>query len=496
MKNSIYRFVSRSLCIVILILIFSSQAVFAADSARSETYLDSVMELIQEQYYGEISDDKLVDNAIRGMLNSLDDYTTYYDNEEKDVFMDSITGIFGGIGVTMEMSGDYIIISKVFTESPAEKAGLQQGDKIVEAAGVDLVRATSEKAASIIKGEPGTTVKLGILRNGSNDKIYINVVREIIKVNPVTYENRNGIGYIRLDMFNENTSEYINQALAEFDNRKINNIVLDLRDNPGGEVSQAVALARRIVPEGLITKLDYKSDKYKDIDYYSTLKQSKYKIAVLVNGMSASASEIVSGAVQDTGAGVLIGTKTFGKAKFQSLIPILTKEAYEKYSEILGRGIVDVYELNNYNIFPDEEQINGYAKMTLGVYYTPKGRMIDEVGLTPDIPVADPQPVAGISVASIQRLTKSVDLRLNNQGSDIYNAKKILKVMGYEITTIDSNFDKALETALKKYQTAKKLDANGILDIKTQIALNADLLQLVLKYDTQYAEAVKYLKGK
>jgi carboxyl-terminal processing protease len=228
-KNSIYRFVSRSLCIVILILIFSSQAVFAADSARSETYLDSVMELIQEQYYGEISDDKLVDNAIRGMLNSLDDYTTYYDNEEKDVFMDSITGIFGGIGVTMEMSGDYIIISKVFTESPAEKAGLQQGDKIVEAAGVDLVRATSEKAASIIKGEPGTTVKLGILRNGSNDKIYINVVREIIKVNPVTYENRNGIGYIRLDMFNENTSEYINQALAEFDNRKINNIVLDLR---------------------------------------------------------------------------------------------------------------------------------------------------------------------------------------------------------------------------------------------------------------------------
>jgi carboxyl-terminal processing protease len=207
----------------------------------------------------------------------------------------------------------------------------------------------------------------------------------------------------------------------------------------------------------LITKLDYKSDKYKDIDYYSTLKQSKYKIAVLVNGMSASASEIVSGAVQDTGAGVLIGTKTFGKAKFQSLIPILTKEAYEKYSEILGRGIVDVYELNNYNIFPDEEQINGYAKMTLGVYYTPKGRMIDEVGLTPDIPVADPQPVAGISVASIQRLTKSVDLRLNNQGSDIYNAKKILKVMGYEITTIDSNFDKALETALKKYQTLKSL---------------------------------------
>ena len=496
MKNSIYRSARRIICIAILILLIGSQTVYAADSVRSATYLDSVMKLIQEEYYGGISDDRLIDNAIRGMLNSLDDYTTYYDNEEKDIFMDTITGVFGGIGISMEISGDYVVVSKVFTESPAEKAGMLQGDKIVEADGINLIGATSERAASLIKGEPGTSIKLGILRNGGEEKLYINVVREIIKVNPVTYENRNGIGYIKLDMFNENTSEYINKALAEFDNRKIKNIVLDLRDNPGGEVSQAVALAEKIVPEGLITKLDYKSEKYRDIEYYSTLKQTKYKIAVLVNGMSASASEIVSGAVQDTGAGVLIGTKTFGKAKFQSLIPILSKKAYDKYSEKFGLDTVNGYELYNYNIFPSEEEINGYAKMTLGVYYTPKGRMIDEAGLTPDILAADPGPIAGVPITSIQRMTKSVELRLGNQGSDIYNAKKILKVMGYEIATVDTNFDKAFETALKKYQTDKGLIASGILDIKTQIALNANLLELILKYDTQYTAAVKYLKGK
>lgn len=495
-KRIIFRSVSRVLCITVLMLLLCSQAVYAAVPAKNAAYLDSVMEFIQEQYYGETTGDKLVDNAIRGMLNSLDDYTTYYDNEEKEVFMDSITGVFGGIGVIMEMSGDYIVVSTVFSGSPAEKAGLLQGDKIIEAGGINLVKATSEKAASIIKGEPGTTIELGILRNENDEKILVDVVREIIKVNPVTYENRNGIGYIRLDMFNENTDEYINKALTEFDKRKISNIVLDLRGNPGGEVSQAVALAEKIVPEGLITRLDYKSERYRDIYYYSTLKQPKYKIAILVNGLSASASEIVSGAVQDTGVGVLIGTKTFGKAKFQSLIPILTSEAYDKYNEKLGLDIINAYELYNYNIFPTEEEINGYAKMTLGVYYTPKGRMIDGEGLTPDIQVADPASVAGIYVTGIQRLTKSVDLRLNNQGSDIYNAKKVLKVMGYEITAVDSSFDKAFEASLKKYQTDKALNANGILDIKTQIAINADLLQLILKYDTQYAAAVRYLKGK
>lgn len=493
MKNSIRKSLSRVLCIAVLILVLGSQTVYAADTAGISGYLDSVMEFIQEEYYGELTDEGLIEDAIRGMFNSLDDYTVFYNNEEKDIYMESITGVFGGIGVTMEINGDYITIIKVFSESPAEKAGLQQGDKIVEAGGTDLVKATTEKAASIIRGEPGTKIKLGVLRNG--EKLYFEMVREIIKVNPVIYENRNGIGYIKLDMFNENTSEYIQKALAEFDKRNITNIVLDLRDNPGGEVNQAVALADNFVTGGLITKLDYKSEKYTDLSYFSITKPQKYKVAVLVNGATASASEIVSGAIQDAGTGVLVGTKTFGKAKFQGLIPILTKDSYEKYSRALGIDVITVYELYDNDILPFDEDIFGYAKMTLGVYYTPKGRMIDGVGLTPDIQAADPEPVAEVSVPSIQRLTKSVDFKLNSQGSDVYNAKKILKVMGYDISKIDNNFDKEFEEAIIKYQKTRTLDVNGILDVKTQIALNADLLQLILKYDTQYAAAVKYLKG-
>ncbi len=496
MKSVFYRSVHKILCVVLATFLLASQTVYASDSAGSGKYMDSVMELIQEEYYGQVSDDKLIDTAIRGMLNSLDDYTTYFDNEEKDVFVDSITGVFGGVGVTMEISGDYIVVSKVIPESPAEKAGVLQGDKIVEAEGTDLVGATSEKAASVIKGEPGTIVKLGLLRNGSDKRIYYNVVREIVKVNPVTYENRNGIGYIKLDMFNENTDEYIRKALTEFDKWKIKKIVLDLRDNPGGEVSQAVALAEKIVPEGLITKLDYKSEKYDDIEYYSNLKQSKYKLAVLVNGLSASASEIVSGAVQDTNAGILIGTKTFGKAKFQSLIPILSKEAFNKYSQRYNIDTANGYELYDLNIFPSEKEICGYAKMTLGVYYTPNGRMIDGAGLIPDITVADPEPVKGINITSIQRLTKTVEPQLNSQGSDIYNAKKVLKALGYDIKTENSNFDKAFKSTLIEYQKNKELNVNGVLDIKAQVSLNADLLKIVQKYDKQYSAAVNYLSRK
>jgi carboxyl-terminal processing protease len=494
-KNRLSKSVCRVFCVVLLIFSLGTQAVYASDDAGGGAYLDSMMEFIQDHYYGEVTEDKLVDNAVKGMLNSLDDYTTYYNNVEKEVFMDSITGVFGGIGVTMDISGEYIIVLNVLPGSPAEKAGVLQGDKIVEAGGTDLVKSNTEKASSVIKGEPGTTIQLGILRSGSDERIYINVVREIIKINPVTHENRNGIGYIKLNMFNENTDEYIKKALDEFDGRKISNIVLDLRDNPGGEVSQAVALAELLVPEGLITKLDYKSEKYVDIEYYSKLKQQKYKLVVLVNGLSASASEIVSGAIQDTNAGILIGTKTYGKAKFQSIMPILSKEAYDKYKEKYNISTVNGYELYDHNIFPSGGDISGYAKITLGVYYTPNGRMIDGVGLEPDIIVEDPEPIASIYVNDIQRMTKSVELRLNNQGSDVYNAKKILRTMGYEVNTVDNNFDEGFEVTLKKFQKDNRLKENGVLDIKTQISLNAHLLELVLQYDKQYAAAVNYLKG-
>lgn len=484
----------RIICSVLVIAVLLGQTAFAASDQDSINllYMEEIFELVRDQYEGGLSDSKLVDGAVRGIMNSLDDYTTYYTSEEKKVFVDSVSGIFGGIGISMEISGDYIVVSKVLAATPAEKAGILQGDKIVEADGVSLVGVTAEKAASVIKGDVGTVVKIGVLRNGNNKIRYFDIIREVIRVNPVTYEIRNDIGYIKLELFNENTEEYITKALEAMDENKITKIILDLRDNPGGEVAQATALAQKFVPKGIITKLDFHSARYDDLEYYSSLEKSKYKLAVLVNGMTASAAEIVAGAVQDTGAGKLVGTKTFGKAKFQSLIPILSRDAFIKY---INQGILAVngYDLQYHEIRPEEQDIAGYAKLTLGVYYTPKGRMIDGQGLVPDVAAEDTKPIFSININSIRKLTRTVEHGLNGQGIDVYNAEKLLKLMGYKITAIDNTLDSATVEELKSYQESSGLNANGILDKHTQAALNAELDRLIGKYDMQYAAAVNVL---
>lgn len=486
----------RSICAVLIVFLLIGQTAFASSAAEDERnlqYFQGIIDMIRDQYKGNATDNQLIEGAVRGMLDSLDDYTTYYTPKEADSFMGSVTGVFGGVGISMEVSGDYILVSKVFSASPAEKSGIIQGDKIVEADGKSLIKATADEAASIIKGVEGTKVKLGILRNGTSGVKYIEVTREIIRINPVTYEIRGSIGYIKLEMFNENTNEYITKALAEMDKNKITKLILDLRDNPGGEVSQAVAVAQKFVTKGLITKLDYKSEKYTDIEYNSYLEKPKYKLAVLVNGMSASASEIVSGAIQDTGAGKLVGTKTFGKAKFQGILPVLTPEAFSKYGQQLGISVVNGYDLQYYGINPTTDEIAGYTKMTLGYYYTPKGRMIDNTGLIPDIKVEDPKPVSEIYIGSIQKLTKTTKPGLNAQGIDVYNAEKLLKVLGYKIETLDTTLDAKTVKEIKAYQKISGLSISGVLDLKTQDALNASLLKLITKYDKQYNAAVQLL---
>jgi|CZCB01.1.fsa_nt_gi carboxyl-terminal processing protease len=492
-KHFVRRAISLA-CSIAVVLLLAGQPVFASDSVRDDSsYFIRLMDMIQDQYYGEATDDMLLEGAVRGMFGLLDDYTRFMDRQERDDFYGTIGGNFGGIGATLQKNGEYIVVTNVYRGSPAEKAGISQGDIIVEADGISLIDVSVDTAADIIRGDPGTKVKLGVFRSG--DIVYIDIVREIVKVNPVIYENRDGIGYIRLEMFNSNTNEYIDSALKYFDRTGIDKIVLDLRDNPGGEMIQAVYLAEKFVTEGLITKLDYKSEIYQDINYYSGRTEQKYRLAVLVNGNSASASEIVAGAVQDRGAGKLVGTKTFGKAKFQASVPILTPDAYMKYKTQYGIDTVNSYELQLYGIYPGKDEIYGYAQMTMGLYYTPSGKMIDGVGITPDIQVEDPEYVNGIDIRFAEKLSASVILKPGSRGSDIYNAKVILKLLGYELENMDINFDEEFEAALKEYQSGRKIKASGILDIRTQATLNVDLNELIMKYDSQFAAAAEYLKN-
>jgi carboxyl-terminal processing protease len=489
-------------------LVFSvilTQPVFA-ESAGSGTngssissdaeleYLRTIMDMIREKYNGEVSEKQLVEGAIKGMFGTMDPYTTYFTLDEAQKFLNSVGGTYSGVGIMVSKNGDYVEVVKVMPASPAEKAGLLQGDKIVSIDGRNTLGISLDEAQSLLIGDEGTSVTLGILRSDLKETMSIEVIRELIKINPVTSEIRNGIGYIKLDAFNANAEEGVVKALEEMDKSSITRIVLDLRGNPGGEVEQAVAIAKNFVPKGLITRLDFKSDRVKDTEYYSNLGSLKYKLAVLVDEMSASASEIFAGAVQDTKSGTLVGTKSFGKAKVQTMTPLLTPEAYEKYEEKLNVKVVDAFELINvYRIMPLNNEILGWSKITVGTYTTPSGRMIDGIGLVPDVQVENPQPVNDIVISTIQKLPGTAKPSLNSEGYDVYNAEKLLKALGYDVDKPDTLLDEKTYKAISKFRTDNKLYPGGILDFTTQKVMNTRLEELVYKTDKQYQKAVEIL---
>lgn len=476
--------------------VYASENINASENDVFEPeYFKSVMDMVKGKYAGEVEDRELIEGALRGMFDSMDPYTTYFTQNQADSFFIDVDGTYEGIGLVMEKKADHIVISKVFSGSPAEKSGVLQGDRIVTVDGKSVVGVSIEEVASLIKGETGTKVTLGIVRSNSSGIINIDVTRMKIKINPVSYEIKDNIGYIRLEMFNANTNEFITNALKVMDKNRVEKIILDLRDNPGGLVDQCVSLSRKFIPKGLITKLAFKSEDVSDQEYYSYLLKPKYNLVVLVNGMSASASEIVAGAVQDTNAGLLIGTKTFGKARVQNMVPILSPEAYNKYSKQTGSKIVDAHELiKKHNINPAKDEIIGWAKITTGVYLTPKGNMIDGKGITPDIIIDDPEIVKGININSIQKLTCTWKPGLNDEGIDIYNAKKILRILGYNVDDPDTILDEKTFNAIRKFRTDKGLYPGGVLDYTTQKVLNKELDKAILTYDKQYAKAVELLE--
>ncbi|OPZ85100.1 MAG: putative CtpA-like serine protease [Firmicutes bacterium ADurb.Bin419] len=354
---------------------------------------------------------------------------------------------------------------------------------------------SGDEAAQLIRGKAGTKVTLEIQRIGEKAPLKIDVERAEVKINPVTYNISGDIGYIKLDIFNANSNLSMKTALDEMDKSNIKKLVLDLRDNPGGEVSQVVKIAENFVPEGLITKLDFKSERVKDEEYYSKNKALKYKLVVLVNESSASASEILAGAIQDTKSGILVGTKTYGKGKVQNVYPVLSLEAFRKYEEKLGAKVVDGYDLmNNYGIKPNDDEIIGWTKITTGEYYTPNGRMIDGTGLQPDYYIENTYIQNDVDLRTIKSLSKKVKPAINDKSIDVINAEKILKFCGYSINQPDMLLDEQTSSAIRKFQKDNGLYAYGVLDFATQQALNDTLEKLILQYDKQRAKAFELLE--
>lgn len=495
MKKKYISMITALMLAVVLTVSQWANVVLAAEAQEIDLeYLRSVMEMIKDRYKDSITDEQLIQGALNGMFDTMDKYTDFYPPDEAESFLGSMEGSFGGIGIAMEQVDGRIMVSKVFPASPAFKAGLQPGYCILSVNGTDLNGKTPEQAASLIKGDAGTKVRLKILKQDQSQE-EVELTRAEIRIDPVTYRIEGDIGYICIETFNANTAAGMENALIKMDSKGIEKIILDLRNNPGGYVDQAVEVARCFVPKGLITRLEFKSELLEDESYYSYLEKPRYKLAVLVNEMSASASEILAGAIQDSGAGTLIGTKTFGKGKVQNLIPILTPEAYEKYSKQLGTKIVDGYELMTRSIIPLEAEIIGWTKITTGEYVTPKGRRIDGIGLTPD-KLVQSDVVQGKAPQSIIPLSRTVGYTLGAEGMDIYSTECILQLLGYDVGTPDTKLDEKTCAALKIFQKENHLWVNGVLTKSTQLALNVKLEAWIVQNDKQYQAAEKLLRSK
>jgi len=307
MKN-LRKLTAAVLALTLTFTVFSANlfAVEAPVTNNNGNYLDSVMDMIKQKYNGSITEDDLVKAAVKGMLGSLDQYSTLYNKDEYNSVTSALGGAVEGVGIQVQMIDNYVTVMKPFTGSPAQKAGILSGDKIAEVNGESVAGKPLDDVVGKIKGPAGSKVKLGISRQNQKKIITLEMERAQVDVPCVKYEVRGNIGYIMIELFNANANSGVSEALTLFDNKKITKVVLDLRNNPGGLVDQAVEVARRFVPKGLITTLDYKDPALQDEPYYSSLAETKYKLAVLVNENSASASEILTGAIKDTKAGVVI----------------------------------------------------------------------------------------------------------------------------------------------------------------------------------------------
>lgn len=315
------------------------------------------MKLLKRNYNGEVDNHQLFDGAIKGMVESVGDpYTVYLNKKDFQQLSEMTVGSFGGIGIVFGKRGnDYVVISAL-EDNPGAKAGIKSGDIITAIDDKSTREMNMEQVANKIRGKYGTIVTLE-LKDKEGKLRKVNVVRAEIKNPSVAGQMlaNTKIGYIRIAMFNENTGDDFAKKYAELEKQGMQALVLDLRENPGGILNAGVDVAKMLVPKGpIVSVIDKNGNKYEET---SSLEKVKYPLAVLVDHGSASASEIVAGAIKDTKSGKLFGVKTFGKGSVQS-----------------------VYRLDN----------NTAVKITVAKYYTPSGVSIHNVGIEPDVKVELP----------------------------------------------------------------------------------------------------------
>ncbi len=456
-----------------------NMGVFAQEAAEEfttdtfENYVaDSAAEAIEQLYkFGMAKEDiyrnalrqvlaehpELLDSALKGMFGNLDANSEYYTKEEFDALLEYLNNEFSGIGVQVMAVEEGLRVVSVVPDSPAAAAGMRSEDIIIVIDGVELAGMTLDEAKQYILGEPGTQLAVGYLRGG--EYLESLLTREMIVEESGFYQiiEDGTIGYIMLYSFDGHSAEFVDRALAEFDQNGVTKVIMDLRNNPGGTISEFVKICERFIPAGPVIHLEYNDETQNEV-YYSHLEQTKYELAVLINENSASAAEAFTGAVQDTRAGVVIGVQSYGKGTKQMVSRIIS-----------GGGI----------------------RLTDAEYLTTNKRHINGVGITPDVVVENP--VVPYDRKYFEPLTHDRVLSVGDTGKDVLCFEQRLHTLGVLEQLPDETYDQDTFDAVKLFQELTGLFPYGVLDLTTQMRIESVISSGNIPLDKQLEKAVELL---
>ena len=426
---------------------------------RSLALLGEVLARIKQNHYDRPTVEQLTEGAIRGMLRTLDPYSQYYDAEAYQELQTDTQGKFGGLGMYIGLKQDQLTVISPIEDTPAYRAGIQAGDRIVEIDGESTAGMSADDAARKMRGEPGTDVTLTIVREGVDEPIVLTITRDVITVVSVKYRRLSeNIGYIRITGFMKPTAEAVGEAIRELTAQGVGGFILDLRSNPGGLLGAAVDVASYFLKEGDLVVYTQGGGEREEYRAVAKEDRTDLPLVVLVNRGSASASEIVAGALKAHRRALLVGSRTFGKASVQKIFPLRE-----------GNGMSAI-------------------KLTVYHYYTPDGIDIHKVGIDPhvELPVHSP-----LERRMWSRVRSSEALRefLADEGSDVL--ERLKEALRSEDTT------QPLRRKYRRFIDALDKENIVIGDALLKYAIALETLDETddYEYDPQIREAIRYLRA-
>ena len=474
MKTKLFR---RVLPLLMIALLFAPLQTFARNVQIQDSYFYSLVDFISENYRYGVTKTELInaakkymaqtgeetfEAAVTGMTSILDPYSAYLSPDVYQQWNESGEGSYGGIGIGVTLSYSDFFASEIFPDSPAEKAGIQAGDMLWEIDGTPVSGKTFDDVTELLKAD-NTSVKLVVkrLKSDGEELLEFNLTKEAINSPDLYSSIEDGIGVITLYSFNEQSYPALQEALASFDEANVNKIIFDIRDNPGG-TDVVMRMAALFIPSGPVTHLEFINPELNETYTVVNENPGKYQLAVLVNGNSASASELFAGAIQDTGAGTIVGTQTFGKGSMQITQPLF-----------YGGGI----------------------KLTVGTYVTPNKNEVNHIGITPDI-IVENRVVSYAEHPDRTPLDGEKEIHAASTETEIQAVKERLSLLDYYTGDYqDKTWNGNTIYALKQFQAEMGLPQTGICDIATQISLENACKDILVSVDDQYAAAKQLLIG-